>query len=143
MIPFTTDELLNLLRSSRSEAALKKYTAMLDTQPHCNTFAEYMDTFLQEHQINESELIKASLIQRTYAYQILNGTKKPGRKKVLALCIAAGMNYDETQKALLLADLGKLYPRKKEDSIIIFALEHKLSVFQTNELLYEECHVTL
>lgn len=143
MTPFTTDELLKLLRSSRSETALKNYTAMLDTQSHCNSFAEYINTFLREHQITESELIKASLLSRTYAYQILNGTKNPGRKKVLALCIAAGMNYEETQKALLLANLGKLYPRKKEDSIIIFALEHKLSVLQTNELLYEECQDTL
>lgn len=138
MTPFTTDELLKLLRASRSESALKSYTAMLDTQPCCNSFAEYMNLFLQEHQINESDLIKASLLQRTYAYQILNGSRNPSRKKVLALCIAAGMNYEETQKALLLANLGKLYPRKKEDSIIIFALEHKLNVLQTNELLYEE-----
>ena len=79
----------------------------------------------------------------TDAYQILNGSKNPGREKVLALCIAAGMNYEETQRALTLANLGKLYPRRKEDSIVIFALEHKLSILQTNELLYEECGITL
>ena len=71
-------------------------------------------------------MIRASLIQRNYAYQILNGTKNPGRDKVLALCIAAHMNYEETQRALALADLGKLYPRRKKDSIIIFALKQKI-----------------
>lgn len=64
--------------------------------------------------------------------------KNPGRDKVLALCLAAQMNYDETQRALVLADVGKLYPRRKRDSIIIFALNQKLTVQQTNELLYAE-----
>lgn len=143
MANLTTDELLKILRSTRSESKLKEYTDTLEKQVSYNSFSEYLVAFIWEHQISESALIKASGIQRTYAYQILSGSKNPGREKVLALCIAAGMNYEETQRALALANLGKLYPRRKEDSIIIFALEHKLSVLQTNELLYEECNKTL
>lgn len=143
MPQFSTTELLKLLRSSHSETTLKKYTSMLENQFSFHSFSEYITTFLKEHEISESELIKNSLLPRTYAYQILNGSKNPGRNKVLALCIAAGMNYEETQRALLLSNLGKLYPRRKEDSIVIFALEHKLNVLQTNELLYEECKTTL
>lgn len=143
MTYFTTDELLKKLRSSRLEASLKEYTSLLETQPSFRSFAEYLKDYLEKHEICESELIKDSLISRTYAYQILNGTKNPGRNKVLSLCIAAKMSYEETQKALLLADFGKLYPRRKEDSVIIFALEHQLSVLQTNELLFEECNTTL
>ena len=143
MSNLSTDELLKILRSTRSEAKLKEYTDALEKQASYNSFSEYLGTFILEHQISESDLIKASGIQRTYAYQILSGSKNPGREKVLALCIAAGMNYEETQRALTLANLGKLYPRRKEDSIIIFALEHRLSVLQTNELLYEECTKTL
>lgn len=143
MTNLTTDELLKQLRSTRSEAKLKEYTDALEQQPSYHSFSEYLSAFILEHNLCESDLIKASLIQRNYAYQIFNGSKNPGREKVLALCIAAGMNYEETQRALALANLGKLYPRRKDDSIIIFALEHKLNVLQTNELLYEECHKTL
>ena len=78
-----------------------------------------------------------------YAYQILNGSKNPGRDKTLAICLAAGMDYEETQRALALSDSGKLYPRKKRDSIIIFALHKRLSVQQTNELLYAEGEMPL
>lgn len=143
MANLTTDELLKILRSTRSESKLKEYTDVLEKQLSYRSFSEYMRAFMKEHELSESDLIKASGIQRTYAYQILNGNKNPGREKVLALCIAAGMNYEETQRALTLANLGKLYPRRKEDSIIIFALERKLSVLQVNELLYEECSITL
>lgn len=139
----TTDELLKQLRSSRSVKELSEYTNSLSEQNGYASLAEYLHAYLHTHNMQESELIRASQIQRNYAYQILNGTKNPGRDKVLALCLAAQMSYDETQRALCLADLGKLYPRRKKDSIIIFALEKKLSVQQTNELLYEEGEVPL
>ena len=143
MSQLTTDELLKQLQSADSVAKLSKYTSILSANCGYNNFAEYITDYLKMKQISESTLIQASQIQRTYAYQILNGTKNPGREKVLALCLAAGMNYDETQRALTLAGLGKLYPRRKEDSIVIFAIEQQLSVQQTNELLYEECRKTL
>lgn len=134
----TTEELLKILHSAHSISDLNKYTDQLSQHSGYSSFSEYFCTYLRAHNIVESELIRDSLIQRNYAYQILSGTKNPGRDKVLALCIAAKMNYEETQRALVLADLGKLYPRRKKDSIIIFALEHQLDVQQTNELLFEE-----
>ncbi len=143
MKALSTDELLKILRSARSKKHLNEYKTMIEKQPAYPDFAEYLKAFLTEHKISEAALIKASLLPRTYAYQILNGSKNPGRNKVLALCIAAKMNYEETQRALALANVGKLYPRRREDAIIIFALERRLSVLQTNELLYEDCGITL
>ena len=136
--PLTTDELLKILHSTHTISELNKYTENLSEQKDNLSLSEYFSTYLRLHDIQESDLIRSSQIQRNYAYQILSGAKNPGRDKVLALCLAAQMNYEETQRALMLADLGKLYPRRKRDSIIIFALNQKLSVQQTNELLYEE-----
>ena len=135
---YTTDELLKILHSTHSVSELNKYTENLSEQSENLSLSEYFTTFLRLHNILESDLIRSSQIQRNYAYQILSGTKNPGRDKVLALCLAAHMNYDETQRALALGGVGKLYPRRKRDSIIIFALNQKLSVQQTNELLFEE-----
>ena len=84
-----------------------------------------------------AELIAASQIQRNYGYQILNGTRKPSRDKVLALCLALRLNLPDTGRALTLAQLGQLYPKKRRDSILIFSLNKRLSVLQTNELLLE------
>lgn len=134
----TTDELLKILHSSNSVTKLTEYTHLLIENTGYRSFSEYFCAYLQLHNIETSDIIHASLIQRNYAYQILNGTKKPGRDKVLALCLAAHMTYEETQRSLALAECGKLYPRRKKDSIIIFALENSLTVQQTNELLYEE-----
>lgn len=134
----TTQELLKILHATRSVSELQNYAKNLPSNSGFHTFSEYLCHILRERDITESTLIRDSQIQRTYAYQILNGTKNPGRDKVIALCLAAHMNLDETQRALTLADLGQLYPRRHRDSILIFALEQCLDVQQTNELLFEE-----
>lgn len=134
----TTQELLKILHTTRSVSELQNYAENLPFNSGFHTFSEYLCHILRERGITESTLIHDSQIQRTYAYQILNGTKNPGRDKVIALCLAAHMNFEETQRALTLADLGQLYPRRHRDSILIFALEQGLDVQQTNELLFEE-----
>lgn len=135
---YTTDELLKILHSANTTSDLNKYTENLDSHSEHTSLSEYFMAYLHSRNMYESELIRESQIQRNYAYQILNGSKKPGRDKVLALCIAAKMNYSDAQRALALADCGKLYPRRKRDSVIIFALHKELTVQQTNELLYAE-----
>lgn len=134
----TTQELLKILHATRTTSELQEYTENLAANSGFHSFSEYLCHILREREITESVLIRDSQIQRTYAYQILNGTKNPGRDKVIALCLAANMNFEETQRALTLADLGQLYPRRHRDSILIFALEHNLNAQQTNELLFEE-----
>lgn len=134
----TTQELLKILHSTRTTTELREYSETLEANSGFKSFLEYFFHILKEKEINESTLIHNSQIQRTYAYQILNGTKNPGRDKVIALCLAAQMNLEETQRALILANLGQLYPRRHRDSILIFALEQGLDVQQANELLFEE-----
>ncbi len=140
---YTTDELLKLLRSVNSVSNLSEYTENLPLPEEYQSFSAYFNYYMRSHEILEGKLIRESQIQRNYAYQILNGTKNPSRDKVLALCIAARMELEDVQRALGLADAGKLYPRLKRDSIIIFALHKKLTVQQTNELLFAEGEETL
>lgn len=138
MEKLTTEELLKRLRSTRTIEELGNYTSDLSGQQTWKSFSEYILAFLMKEGKTESEVIRDSQIPRTYAYQILNGYKNPGRDKVLALCLALRMGYSDAQRALALAGVGELYPRRKKDSILIFALEKELSVQQTNELLFEE-----
>lgn len=71
----TTQELLKILHSARSVSELQEYTDTLPTNSGFHTFSEYLCYILHERGITESTLIRDSQIQRTYAYQILNGTK--------------------------------------------------------------------
>lgn len=84
-----------------------------------------------------AELIERAHLQRNYGYQILNGTKRPGRDKVIALCLALHLSFEETQRALTISKEGILYPKNLRDSVLIFSIHQKLSVMDTNALLDE------
>ena len=82
------------------------------------SFGEYYSRYISEKGIDVPEILKRSGISRNYIYNILNGDRDPGRDKVLALCIAAGMTYMETDRALELAGERRIYPKDERDARI-------------------------
>lgn len=100
------------------------------------SLGEYLEKILVDKNLTKQEVIEGSGLNREYAYHIFSGKKKnPSRSKVLALAIAMGLNLDEVQYLLRYAGHGVLYPRNQWDAVIISAIEQKLNVMQTNELL--------
>lgn len=133
----TTDELLHLLSTIHTEDALKEYTGHLDHLSSYQSFSEYINDKILTSGKMISAVIQDAQIQRTYGYQILNGTKNPGRNKVIALSLALQLSLDDTQRALTLSGESILYSKNKRDSALIFALQKNLSVQQTNDLLFD------
>ena len=98
--------------------------------------SEYLRGLMQEKDLRLSDVIKASCLNRNYAYHIFSGEKpNPSRVKLLALALAMKLNLDETQHLLLCGGHSTLYPRSPWDSVIISAVEQGLSVTDTNLLL--------
>ena len=98
---------------------------------------EYFDKLLAEKNLTKAEVIERAGLNREYAYHILSGIKKnPSRTKILALAIAMNLNLEEVQYLLRYAGQGILYPRNPWDAVIISAIEQKLTVMETNELLH-------
>ncbi len=99
------------------------------------TLAQYLDYLLSEKNILKSDVVKKSELGN-YAYHIFAGRKKnPAREKILSLALAMELSVKEAQYLLYYAGLEKLYIRNEWDSIVMFALENKLSVRSANELL--------
>ena len=84
---------------------------------------------------SKNELIRESGLDRTYAYHILNGSRKPSRDKIVALSLAAGLDLTETQRGLELTHEGILYAKNRRDAVLIYAVKNQLSVMAANELL--------
>ena len=85
--------------------------------------------------IGRAELIRRTNMDRSYGYQLLKGTRSPGRDKILLFCVAAKLDLHETQRALKCGGEAVLYSRKKRDAIIIFSLNEGLGIADTQELL--------
>ena len=129
-----TNDLLKRLQNSKDLEALSDYIDNMESN-YPYSLSEHIKNLLKEKAINTSELIKRSRIERTYCYQILNGRKRPGRDKILARALAFNLNVEETQKVLRIAKEGDLYAKDKRDCILIFALNHKYNLIDTNQLL--------
>lgn len=98
-------------------------------------FVTYLETLLLKKDVSKSELIKTTNLHRTYAYQIFNGQKKPSRSKIIQIALALQLDIRETNNLLSLSDNGYLYPKVRYDAIILYALEHKKSIIDTNLIL--------
>ena len=98
---------------------------------------EYIRNILNSKGISSGQLIKNSGPDRTYTYQILSGTKKPSRDKVLAICFTLKLSFEEIQDLLKATGYPILYARISRDSIIIFALQHNITLTDTNEMLFD------
>ena len=93
----STQELLKILNETPqiSDYIEKEEDNMVQAE-----LFQYLNALLNEKQISASQMIKLSGLDRTYAYQILSGTKKPSRDKVLAICFALKLTFEETQNLL-------------------------------------------
>lgn len=128
-----TTDLENTLNKVKDENSLNEYLNDIDNVLPAS-FHEYFNSLLT---IPKSELVKKSGIERTYAYHILDGSKNPGRDKILRLCISASLSVEETNRCLKLSKESILYPKSKRDSLIQYSINQHLSVIDTNLLLNE------
>ena len=130
----TTGELLDLLKKSPTASTYMEQAA--DNLIHQIPLSEYLTKLIEEKNLTPD-------LDKGYVYDILAGKKNPSRDKVLALCFAMSLSADEVQKLLKSTGYAPLYVRMERDSILLFGLEHGLSVMEVNELLYEMRHELL
>ena len=99
------------------------------------TLAEYLRRLLEEKNLIKAQVIRDSQLDEGYAQHIFGGRKNPSREKILSLALAMKLSPKETNYLLYYAGHNKLYARDERDAVIIFALENRKTVLQTNELL--------
>ncbi|MEG2788587.1 MAG: hypothetical protein RR942_12305 [Romboutsia sp.] len=138
-----TVELMSILNDIEDESFLDEFLKTTSDNFSDLGLPKFFKDICSEKNISKSSLIKNAEIDRTYGYQILNGTKKPSRDKILKLCISANLNLEESNKALKLGNVGELYPKNPRDSVIIFALNKNLDILKIDELLYNRNFDTL
>ena len=81
------------------------------------------------------QAIQRCNLDRSYGYQLFNGTRRPTRDILLALAVHLGLTEAETQRLLKLAGRPVLYARNRRDAAILYSLSHRLSPGETEELL--------
>jgi transcriptional regulator with XRE-family HTH domain len=129
-----TKDLMAKLASCDNNSALDEYVDSIEGKYQTN-LSQYIKEILERKNMSIADLHRTSLIDRNYIYQIMDGSKKPGRDKIVAIAICAGMSLEECQQALEISKEGILYPKSRRDSVIIYAINNKLSIMDLNSLL--------
>ena len=131
-----TSDLMNKLTATDTPEELDRYLEEIrDKYP--KDFSSYIKTILAEKGMSVANMQKKSCIDRTYIYQIMDGSKHPGRDKIIAIAIACEMTLPECQRALEIAREGILYAKNRRDSLVIYAVNKKMSIMDLNGLLEE------
>ena len=92
------------------------------------------------------ELAELTGLSRSYLYQLIPAKEtppktvksNPDRKILLAIALVLKFSVDETQHLLKYAEESELYPRRKFDAVILYALECGMNLVKTNILLASE-----
>ena len=125
----TTSTLFDKLRSRKSGTSFLKQT---QNTPTC---ARVLRELLENAKMSAPEWIAGTDISKSYGYQILNGDRIPGRDILLRTSLVLQLSLKETQRLLAVGDCGALYPKIRRDAAVIFALNQKMSLLETEELL--------
>ena len=96
---------------------------------------DYWEGIIDKSGLTKSSIINKSDFSYCYFYDIINGRKIPGKDKVVRLILAMKLSLDDCQDALRISSKSALYPKIKRDSILIFALNHSPSIYETKDLL--------
>lgn len=129
-----TSEILELLNKAEDiELFTKEHTDCFGDL----TLAGYLEHLMETKGLKKSQVIKASGLNESFAYQIFAGYKNPSRDKLLSLAIGMQLTLTECQRFLKLAGVSELYAKNRRDAIIIFGLNKGLSIFQINDILFD------
>lgn len=131
----STDELLKLIEKEQS---LSKYLGENHDEFEQTALHLELARLLCKSKKSKAEIIRLSNLDKTYVYQIFDGSRpNPSRNKLLALCLAIGVDLHEAQLVLRLGHSEQLHPRNMRDSVIIYAVNHKTDVLNLNQILYD------
>ena len=126
-----TEELIQQIKEQKINAL-----SFLEQREYsCPSVSIYLNDLLAEHRMETKDAIRNLGLERTYGYQLFNGTRKPTRTLLIRLAILLGLGLEETNRLLKIGRKEILYPRIREDAAAIFAIEKRLPLSQFDELM--------
>lgn len=129
----STSELMDELK--REELSIEDYFEENDDIISNADIKNHWHRLIEKSNLSSFDIINRSEFAYAYYYEVIGGKKIPSRDKVVRLILAMHLSIEDCQKTLKICGLSELYPKFRRDSIIIYAITHKLTVYELNELL--------
>ncbi len=127
----TTRELEHKIRMSGDASVLR------DADFDMPDLSGYLRELLRERGLTAGEAIRRCNLDRSYGYQLFNGTRRPTRDMLLILAFQLQLEESQAQRILKIAGRPPLYARNRRDAALLYGLANRLALAQTEELLAE------
>ena len=95
----------------------------------------YLSDLLRERGLSVRDVVVGCNLERSYAYQLLNGTRRPTRNFLLRLVLLLRLDEAQAQRLLKLQGRQPLYARNRRDAAVLYGLAHGLTAEETGRLL--------
>ena len=99
--------------------------------------ADYLGELLRRYGVSVKDIIRRCNLERSYGYQLFNGTRRPTRDVLMVLSLELGLSGEETRRLFELTGRAPLYARRRRDAAVLYGLSHSLSPADVHELLLE------
>ena len=123
---------------SRIRNAPEQFAEHLDDEVLCDNRAllsEFIKQEMYDKEVTPKNMIIKTTLSQSHIYQILSGTRAPGRDVLINIALALSLDLERTQYLLKLGQVGALYPKIRRDAAIICCIEQQLDLIETNEYL--------
>ena len=127
----STQELEHQIRRSETPEAL------VDEAFEPPLLTAYLNGLLWARGMTVGDVVVGCNLDRSYGYQLFNGTRRPTREFLLRLALLLHLTEGEAQRLLKIADRRPLYARSRRDAAVLYALTHGMTEEETEKLLRE------
>lgn len=104
----------------------------------CPELCEIIIRYMDEKGVTRADLIRRLDIDRSYGYQLLNGTRIPTRKHIILIGLMLGLDIEQLQQLLKSAKKKPLYVRDLFDARVFYAVKHKMNFEKAVEFIWRE-----
>ena len=125
----STQELEHAIRESKEPSILKEDVFSMPD------LTAYLNGLLQEHHLTVQDIVVRCNLDRSYGYQLFNGTRNPTRNFLLRLALLLNLEEAVAQRLLNLAGRQPLYARNRRDAAVLYSLSHGLTLEEAEALL--------
>ncbi len=125
----STEELEHIIRHSDNPADLADGDFALPS------LSSYLNDLLRNHNLTLQQVIIDCNLERSYGYQLFNGTRRPTRNFLLRFALLLALPEAQAQRLLKIAGRQPLYARNRRDAAVLYGLAHHLTIGETEELL--------
>ena len=91
-----TDELFSELNQAKSEKDVKNFYERNAENLEYPDAATYLEKLFEERKLKKADVIRATGLDRTFAYHLLSGHKTFTRDKLLIFAVAARLSVEDT-----------------------------------------------